>query len=137
MVNEIQPGVFRITSTVQEAQDPDEPTTFMDVLCEWGCCWLWEHMSVKGRTDWIAQAIMTGSLVAITDGSYTRQLDPCSCSSAFVLECTQGCGRLIGSFKETSRAANAYRRELLGLMAVHLILVSVNWVHKSLPGAYR
>jgi hypothetical protein len=136
-VNEIQPGVFRITSTAQEAQDPDKPTTFVDVLHEWGCCWLWEHMYIKGGTDWIAQAIMAGSLVAVTDGSYIWQLDPRSCSSAFVLECTQGRGRLIGSFKEASRAANAYRGELLGLMAVHLILVSMNWVHKSLRGSVQ
>ncbi len=134
LVDKIQPGVFCITSTAQEAQDPDEPTTFVDVLREWGCCWLWEHMSIEGGTDWIAQAITTGSLVAFTDGSYTRQLDPHSCSSAFVLECTPGRGRLIGSFKEASRAANAYRGELQGLMAVHLILVSMNWVHKSLHG---
>jgi hypothetical protein len=137
LVDKIQPGVFCITSTAQEAQDPDKPTTFVDVLREWGCCWVWEHMSVKEGTDWIAQAIMTGSLVAVTDGSYIRQLDPRSCSSAFVLECTQGRGRLIGSFKEVSRAANAYRGELLGLMAVHLILVSVNPVHKSLHGSVQ
>ncbi len=92
-------------------------------------------MSIEGGTDWITQAITAGSLVAVTDRSYTRQLDPCSCSSAFVLECTQGRGRLIGSFKEASRAANACRGELLGLMAVHLILVSMNWVHRSLHGS--
>jgi hypothetical protein len=68
---------------------------------------------------------------------YIQQLDPRSCSSAFVLECTQGRGRLIGSFKEASRVANAYRGELLGLMAVHLILVSVNRVHKSLHGSIQ
>jgi hypothetical protein len=132
LVNKIQPGGFCITYTAQEAQDPDKPTTFLDVLRKWGCCWLWEHMSIKGGTDWIALAITVGSLVAVTDGSYTRQLDPRSCSSAFVLDCTQGHGRLIRSFKEASRAANAYRGELLVLMAVHLILVSVNRVHRSL-----
>ncbi len=132
MVDKIQPVDFCITSTAQEAQDPDKPTTFVDVLHEWGCCWLWEHMSIKGGTGWITQAITTGSLVAVTDGSYILQLDPRSCSSALVLECTQGRGRLTGSFKEESRTANAYRGELLGLMAVHLILVSMNRVHKSL-----
>ena len=29
-------------------------------------------------------------------------------------------------FKEASKAANAYRGELLGLMAIHLLLVSMN-----------
>ena len=91
-------------------------------------------MSVEGGTDWIAQAIMAGSLVAITDGSYIRQIYPQLCLAAFVLECAHSRGQLIGLFKEASKAANAYRGELLGLMAIHLILVSVNWVHKSLCG---
>ncbi len=91
-VDEIQPGVFRITSTAQEVQDPNKPTSFVEVLCEWGCSWLWEHMSIEGGTDWIAQAITAGSLVAVTDGSYIQQLYPRSCSAAFVLECTQGRG---------------------------------------------
>ena len=61
-------------------------------------------------------------------------MHPQLCSAAFVLECAHGHGRLIGSFKEASKAANTYRGELLGLMAIHLILVSVNRVHKSLCG---
>ncbi len=92
LVDEIQPGVFRITSMAQEAQDPAEPTTFVEVLREWGCSWLWEYMSVEGGTDWIAQAITAGSLVAITDGSYIRQIYPQLCLAAFVLECAHGHG---------------------------------------------
>ncbi len=118
----------------REAQESSEPTTFMGVLREWGCSWLWEYMSVEGGTDWIAQAITAGSLVAVTDGSYIRQIYPNLCSAAFVLECAHGQGRLVGLFKEASKAANAYRGELLGLMAIHLILVSMNRVHKSLSG---
>jgi hypothetical protein len=68
--------VFRITSMAQEAQDLAEPTTFVEILREWGCSWLWECMSVEGGTDWIAQAITDGSLVAIMDGSYIRQIYP-------------------------------------------------------------
>jgi hypothetical protein len=132
LVNKIQPGVFRITSTAQEAQDPTKPTTFLEVLHKWGCSWLWEYMSGKGETDWIAQAIIARSLVAVMDGSNTRQIYPQLCSAAFVLECAHGRGQLIGLFNEASKAANAYRGELLGLMAIHLILVSVNRVHKSL-----
>jgi hypothetical protein len=134
LVNEIQPGVFRITSMTQEAQYPSRSTTFMKVLREWGCSWLWEYMSIKEGTDWIAQAIMAGSLVAITDRSYIRQIYPQLCLAAFVLECAHGRGRLIGSFKEASKAANAYRGESLGLMAIHLILISMNQVLKSLSG---
>ncbi len=38
------------------------------------------------------------------------------------------------SSAHSKKAANAYRGELLGLMAIHLILISVNWVHNSLSG---
>ncbi len=54
--------------------------------------------------------------------------------TAFVLECKKGQGRIIGSFSEESLAANAYRGELLGIMAVHLILVSVNKLNSLLAG---
>jgi hypothetical protein len=33
--------------------------------------------------------------------------------------------------------ANAYRGELLGLMAIHLILLSVNTVHPKLKGEVK
>jgi hypothetical protein len=118
-------------------QDTVEPTTFLEVLREWGCSWLWEYMTIVGGTEWIAQAITAGSLVAITDRLYTRQLYPHLCSAAFILKCSYSRGRLIGLFKEASKAANAYRGELLGLMAIHLILVSVNRVHKSLSGSAK
>jgi hypothetical protein len=131
-VDKVQNGVFCITSMAREVQEPPGSITFVEVLHEWGCSWLWEYMSVEGGTDWIAQAIMAGSLVSVTDWSYMRQLYPNLCLAAFVLECSHGSGRLIGLFKEASKAANAYRGELLGLMAIHLILVSVNWVHNSL-----
>ncbi len=88
LVDEIQPGVFRITSTAREAQDTAEPTTFLEVLREWGCSWLWEHMTIVGGMEWIAQAITAGSLVAVTDGSYIWQLYPHLCLAAFVLECS-------------------------------------------------
>ena len=75
---------------------------------------------VTGGTEWITQSIGDNSLVAATDGSYIKEHYPELCSVAFVLECTKGQGRLAGVFAEASVAANAYRGEFLGLMAVHL-----------------
>lgn len=60
---------------------------------------------------------------------------PYVCSAAFIFECTKGRGRLVGAFPEHSRAANAYRGELMGLMAVHLILLSVNTILPDLQGS--
>ena len=72
--------------------------------------------------------------MAVTDGSFIRELYPNLCSACFVLECTEGGGKLIGSFAEKSKSANTYRGELLGLMAVHLLLLSVNWAKPGLSG---
>ena len=50
------------------------------------------------------------------------------CSAAFILECKEGTGSIVGSFPEASKVTNAYRGELLGLMAMHLILLAANKV---------
>jgi hypothetical protein len=111
------------------------PTDFLDVLHWWGQTWIWDDLMVTGGTDWIAQAIADNSLVAVTDGSYIKEHYPELCSVAFVLECTKGRGRLAGAFAEASVAANAYRGELLGLMAVHLLLLAVETVSPGLSGS--
>ncbi len=90
------------------AEDDSDPTTFLEVLESWGNTWLWDNMSVSGGTEWIGQSILDGSLVAVTDGLYIRELYPHLCSAAFVLECSKGQGRVIGSFSESLAVANAY-----------------------------
>jgi hypothetical protein len=57
------------------------------------------------------------------------------CSTAFVLECRNGQGRVYGSFSGALNVANAYRGELLGLMATHLILLSMNRIRPGLTGS--
>jgi hypothetical protein len=111
------------------------PSSFLEVLQSWGNIWLWEHMSVFGGVAWLNKSISKGTLVAVTDGSYMRELFPNLCSAVFVLECSKGCGRVFGSFSEALLVANAYRGELLGLLAIHLILLSVNKIHRTLAGS--
>jgi len=107
----------------------------MEVLYSWGNTWLWDNLALTGDHDWLPAAISDGSLLAVTDGSFLREQYPTLCSAAFVLECTKGRGRMIGSFSETSQVANAYRGELLGLMAIHLILLSVDKAHGGKAGS--
>jgi hypothetical protein len=87
---------------------------------------------VSGGKSWIHESI--DSLVAVTDGSYIREIYPNLCSAAFVMECSKGRGRIVGSLLEALSVANAYRGELLGLLAIHLILLSVNKLHRDLSG---
>jgi len=70
----------------------------------------------------------------VTDGSYIKEHFLDLCSTAFVLECTQDKHQLVGAFAEASAAANAYRGELLGLMAVHLLLLAVETVSPGPSG---
>jgi hypothetical protein len=92
-------------------------------------------MYVSGGTEWIRQSILDGSLVAVTDGLYIRELYPHLCSAAFILECSNGQGCAIGSFSESLAVANAHQGEPLGLMAIHLVLLSVNKIHPTLGGS--
>jgi hypothetical protein len=128
-------GGWRLTSVAQAATPGPPPCTFMDVLLSWGNTWLWDDLRLTGEHGWINEAISDGSLLAVTDGSFLREHYPNLCSAAFVLECTMGRGRMIGSFSESSRVANAYRGELLGLMAIHLILLSIDKVHSGNAGS--
>jgi hypothetical protein len=134
-VEEGTPGTKKVCSIAPPPIRPTAPTNFLDVLRGWGQTWIRDDLMVTGGTDWIIQAIGDNSLVAVTDGSYIKEHSPELCSAAFVLECTKGRGRLVGAFAEASVAANAYRGELLGLMAVHLLLLVVETVSPGLSGS--
>jgi hypothetical protein len=98
------------------------PSTFWVVIIDWGNTWMWDNLAIMGDLDWIAASIADNSCVTVTDGSYMKELYPYLNSAAFVLECSKGRGRLMGSFVENTPNAVSYRGELLGLMANHLIL---------------
>ena len=51
------------------------------------------------------------------------------------MECSRGRGRIIGKFPERTLAACVYRGELLGLLAIHLILLAVNKLSPTLSGS--
>jgi hypothetical protein len=84
--------------------------------------------------DWIAASIADNSCIAVTEGSYMKELYPYLNSAAFVVECSKGRGRLTGSFVEQIPNAGSYQGELLGLMAIHLILWGINEFHQGLQG---
>ncbi len=114
---------------------PSIPQMLLEVLQSWGNTWLWDNILIMGGFNWLHKAIRDGTLVAVTDGLYIRELYPNLCLARFVVECAKGRGRLIGSFLEALLVANTYTGELLGLMAIHLILLSINRVHGDLSGS--
>jgi hypothetical protein len=134
-VEEAGLGIYRIISFTNMPLQITHPETFLDVLCKWGCTWMGEEMCLTGDDGWLAMAIQENTLVAVTDGSYMQELYPNMNSCAFILECTQGCSRLTRAFLEQTIAACSSQGELLGLMAIHLILLSVNRIDPTLTGS--
>ena len=130
-------AIKAVESMSQLPEDQPMPDSLLEVLKDWGCTWMWESLRLFGNADWIKGAIKRSSLVCVTDGSYIREMLPELCSAAFILECGEGTGRIVGSFPEASKVANAYRGELLGLMAIHLILLAANKVWPSLQGGAK
>ncbi len=128
-------GGWRLTSLALAAILTPTPQTFLDVLHSWGNTWLWDNILITGGFNWLHEAIRDGTLVAVLDRLYICKLYPNLCSAAFVIKCKKGRGWLIGSFSEALLVANAYRGELLGLMAIHLILLSIDRVHSNLLGS--
>jgi hypothetical protein len=87
---------------------------------------VWDNLRITGDTLWIAEAIADDSLLTITDGSYMKELYPNLNSAAFVFECTKGRGHLMGSFVKHTGDTCSYCGELLGLVAIYLILLAFN-----------
>lgn len=90
-------------------------------------------------------ALLNSSCVIATlIGLYIQELFPDLCSCAFILELVHKgaflrlmllCLHPDGSFPDHSKDACAYRGELLGLMAIHLILLAANMVEPRLAGS--
>ena len=95
---------------------------------------MWKSLRILGNDGWLKWAIERRTLVAVTDGSYMREMYPNICLAAFILECREGSGRIVGSFAEASTHANTYRGELMRLMAIHLILKSADQLWSGLCG---
>ena len=60
--------------------------SFLYVLEEWGCTWLWDDMQLTVVTEWLGEAISENCLMAVTDGSFIRELLPDFFSECLVLE---------------------------------------------------
>ena len=133
-VREAGLAVVAISSSTEPPREKLLPTEIRGVIKEWGCMWMWRSLQILGNDNWLKRAIERRTLVAVTDGSYMREMHPSVCSAAFILECREGLGRIMGSFAEASTHANAYRGELMGLMAIHLILKAADQLWPRLSG---
>jgi hypothetical protein len=92
---------------VQPSLPRRAPAEFWDVIREWGETWMWDLLHISGNTSWLEAVIAENTCMAVTDGSYMKEVHPLLNSAAFVFECTRGRGRIIGSFVEKRRMPGA------------------------------
>ncbi len=87
---------------------------------------MWEYIKEKEcDMEWLKDALINGSLIGVTDGSYDRPKAKSRSSLGWILICTASKRTLRGSFYEISVVAGAYRGKLLGLVALHTLILAL------------
>ena len=109
---------------VTEAE-PIVYATFLERLLSKGGAWMWKDFECTQDPIWIVEAIRQGSLFCCTDGSYIKEIAVDVCGAAWILYCEETGKSLKGEFTEQSRWADSYRGEQLGMLAIHIILLTV------------
>jgi hypothetical protein len=100
--------------------------TFWEHLRSLGGTWMWEYMK-EGEIDtlWLRDALINRTLIGITEGSFNRHKAKSCSGSGWILVCTASKRTLRGSFNEISAAAGLYQGKLLGLVALHTLILVV------------
>ena len=113
------------------------PSSFWDILENFGGNWMWQHMHLECDTsvEWFLAALSHGSLVWVTDGSHNPKCAPDISGAGWIVkDCTTN-RRWACSFFEISRHANSYRAELLGLYSIHVFILALSTYFTALQSS--
>ena len=99
--------------------------SFKELLEGWGGCWMWEDLRLTEDLEWIVESLQNKSLVCVTDGLYDKQRAPDVCSAGWIMKCRRTGRQISGSLVEVSPSAGSYRGEMLGMLAIRLLLLAV------------
>ena len=105
---------------------PTPPSSLKDLLGQWGQEWVWKHIDGYEDSDtWLSTALRNGTAVLICDGSYQPQLSETLGGAAWIIECMSTGRQIRGVLPSTTRTANAYRSELVGLYGSLAFILAV------------
>jgi hypothetical protein len=91
-----------------------------------GGVWMWDYIFDRlSNPSWMKKALEQGKVILATDGSYSRMRGPNVCGAGWVIACHKSRKILSGSFYKFSSSANAYQGEMLGLVALHTLVLQV------------
>ena len=116
------------SSPLRNETPPEVHTlTFAQRLKAKGGEWMWDKLQFKQGDDpgWMVEAILNESLYIVTDGSHIPNLAKDICGAAFIFYCAVTKNWLRGEFAEESESADSYRGEQLGMLAIHIILLTL------------
>jgi hypothetical protein len=124
-VNKVESDLIRIRgggATLPRLQQKAQ--TFWEGLYQGGGTWMWDYvLDVTSEPSWLPLALERGTVVLATDGSYNRKRGPNVSGAGWVIACRRSGNILKGSFFEFSSNASSYRGELLGLVAIHTLVL--------------
>ena len=106
-----------------------------DIFTEWGETWVWKHFSIENNGEWLADAIRGGTAILVCDGSYQPKLSTSTGAAAWTIECTATNKRTMSVLPSTTRVANAYRSELVGLYASLALVLAITKFHTITEGS--
>lgn len=140
VLEELQDGKLRKRSDGQplwngSGDDDNMGMSFLDRLKSKGGEWMWETLEYNAEPDWIFDAMIRGSLYCVTDGSYNASLATDICGAAWIFYCSETSNCLQGEFAEQSESADSYRGEQLGMLAIHLVLATMEEHYGEIPTA--
>lgn len=115
----------------------DTEESFWNFVKQWGGEWMWESIYTPHGLDAVVEAVVEGSAVYVTDGSYSRKIRSDVDGAGWVVYCKKRKKIVLkGSFYEWNGTAGSYRGELVGLLSVHLLTLAVEQFY-DLPEGQR
>jgi hypothetical protein len=87
---------------------------------------MWEYIQEEEMdVTWISTPLADTSFISVTDGLHDRDRASMVSGSGWVICCSKSRKLLRCSFFKISPKAGSYRGELLGLVALHTLIVAV------------
>ena len=126
------PGV-KLHSSSPRPSIRSKDLSFLSVLASWENQTLWTNLSVDSTGQWLTDALCSGSLDIVHDGSFMKKVTPKVCSMALIMRCRITGYQLTCTWTELSNSADNYRAELLGAVCCSLILKAASMVPAVYP----
>ncbi len=91
-----------------------------------GSKWMWDYVSDRSsKLHRLMTALEQGTAVLVMDGSYSWSRGPNVNGTSWVIACCKCQKMLSECFYEVSSNISPYRGELLGLVALHTLILQV------------